>query len=102
MAEIGVFRGDFSAAMLDACPSITDYYMDRSLAPPRRLEQACEQCDERFERIYRKAMKVTATHEGKRRVLRGRTTEVINQIDDGAPILSTSTVTTLYVASPST
>ena len=30
-------------------------------------------------------MKVTATHEGKRRVLRGRTTEVIDQIDDGVP-----------------
>ena len=27
MAEIGVFRGAFSAAMLEGCPSITDYFM---------------------------------------------------------------------------
>ena len=35
MAEIGVFRGAFSAAMLDGCPSITDYYM---IDPWRHLD----------------------------------------------------------------
>ena len=84
MAEIGVFRGAFSAAMLDGCPSITDYYM---IDPWRHLDdwnKPANSDDERFERILRKAMKVTATHERRRRVLRGRTTEVIDQIDDGA------------------
>ncbi len=79
-AEIGVFRGAFAAAMLDACPELDSYVM---IDPWRHLDdwnKPANAADDRFAAIFAEAMGVTAQHEAKRRVLRGRTTEVIDQL----------------------
>lgn len=79
-AEIGVFRGAFAAAMLDACPGIEDYLM---VDPWRHLDdwnKPANTGDERFEEFLAEALASTAAHEARRRVLRGRTTEVVDRI----------------------
>lgn len=79
-AEIGVFRGAFAAAMLDACPEITTYLM---IDPWRHLDdwnKPANAGDDRFAAILAEAMRVTSAHESRRRILRGRTTEVIDRV----------------------
>jgi len=84
VAEIGVFRGEFAEQVLRDCAGIETYYM---VDPWRRLEdwnKPANRDDDVFERFYRKAMERTAAHEAKRVVLRGKTTEVVDRIPDGA------------------
>jgi hypothetical protein len=84
VAEIGVYRGRFAAALLDACPQIETYYM---IDPWRNLadwNKPANTTDERFEAFYREAMERTAAHADRRVVLRGTTTEVIDEIPDGS------------------
>ena len=81
-AEIGVYRGDFARHLLDGCPSIETYYM---VDPWRHLDdwnKPANRDDATFERILAEAMDKTQSHEARRVVLRGRTTEVIDQIPD--------------------
>ena len=82
VAEIGVYRGVFAAHMLANCPSVDTYYM---IDPWRHLDdwnKPANRDDSTFERLYAQAMDSTRAHEGRRVVLRGRTTEVIDQIPD--------------------
>jgi predicted O-methyltransferase YrrM len=84
VAEIGVYRGRFAARMLDDCPAIETYYM---VDPWRNLDdwnKPANTTDETFERFYREAMERTAAHEARRVVLRGTTTEVIDEVPDGS------------------
>ncbi len=84
LVEIGVFRGAYAATVLDACAGISDYYM---IDPWRHLDdwnKPANRDDDRFEVFYQESMAATAAHESRRRVLRGRTTEVIGRIGDGA------------------
>ena len=84
LAEIGVYRGQFAAKLLDECPGISTYYM---IDPWRNLadwNKPANKSDDVFEGFYREAMERTSEHEAKRVVLRGTTTEVINQIPDGS------------------
>lgn len=84
VAEIGVYRGRFAAAMLDGCPAIDSYYM---IDPWRNLadwNKPANTTDERFEAFYTETMDRTSAHADKRVVLRGTTTEVIDQIPDGS------------------
>ena len=83
LAEIGVYRGDFAARVLGACPSITRYYM---IDPWRHLEdwnKPANKADDTFEGYFQETMRKTEPHEAKRVVLRGRTLDVIDQIGDG-------------------
>lgn len=83
IAEIGVFRGAFAEEILGRCDEITDYYM---IDPWRHLEdwnKPANKGDQVFDKIFQEAMDRTAAFEDRRRVLRGRTTEVIDQIPDG-------------------
>jgi hypothetical protein len=83
IAEIGVFRGAFAEEILGRCDEITDYYM---IDPWRHLEdwnKPANKDDQIFDKIFQEAMDRTAAFEERRRVLRGRTTEVIDQIPDG-------------------
>lgn len=80
--EVGVFRGEFAQALLEAAPAIERYYM---LDPWRHLddwEKPANRSDESFERFYQEAMERTGAHAHKRVVLRGRTSEVIDEIPD--------------------
>ena len=83
IAEIGVFRGAFAEEILGRCDEITDYYM---IDPWRHLDdwnKPANKDDQVFDKIFQEAMDRTAAFEDRRRVLRGRTTEVIDQIPDG-------------------
>jgi len=84
VAEIGVYRGVFAARVLASCPAIETYYM---IDPWRHLDdwnKPGNREDGTFQRFFEEAMDKTRDHEGQRVVLRGRTTEVIDQIPDGS------------------
>lgn len=80
MAEVGVFKGDFAAQLLKACPSIEQYFM---IDPWRHLDdwnKPANRDDNTFEAFYAEAMTKTDFAADKRIVLRGTTTQVIDQI----------------------
>lgn len=82
VAEVGVFRGEFAERVLDGCPAITDYYL---VDPWRHLDdwnKPANRPDDQFREIFDEAMRRTAQHEDRRIVLRGRTSEVIDEIPD--------------------
>jgi hypothetical protein len=84
VAEIGVYRGAFAAHMLDSCPDVSTYYM---IDPWRHLDdwnKPANRDDPTFERLFEQAMRSTQAHQQRRVVLRGRTTEVIDEIPDGS------------------
>jgi len=84
VAEIGVYRGAYAQRVLDACPALETYYM---IDPWRHLDdwnKPANRGDDTFERFYAETMDKTSAHDAKRVVLRGRTTEVIDQIPDGS------------------
>jgi hypothetical protein len=84
IAEIGVYRGQFAQKLLARAPGIARYYL---IDPWRHLDdwnKPANKSDDVFEGFYREAMERTSEHEAKRVVLRGTTTEVIDQIPDGS------------------
>lgn len=84
MAEIGVFRGGFAASVLKRCDGIVRYYM---IDPWRNLgdwNKPANVPDDEFAHVFAEAMEKTAPWAGKRVVLRGRTSEVIDRIPDDA------------------
>lgn len=83
MAEVGVYRGDFAARMLDEAPDLKRYYM---IDPWRHLEdwnKPANKSDDVFEQFYAEVMSKTEAHADKRVVLRGRTVDVVEEIPDG-------------------
>ena len=83
IVEIGVYEGDFASALLQRCESITRYYM---LDPWRHLDnwnKPANRDDVRFERFFQEAKAKTDFARARRVILRGKTTEVIDQISDG-------------------
>jgi hypothetical protein len=83
VAEIGVYRGAFASHILDNCPSISTYYM---IDPWRHLEdwnKPANRADDTFAGFYDETLRLTAAHHEKRVILRGRTSEVIDDIADG-------------------
>jgi hypothetical protein len=84
VAEIGVWRGDFAAQILAACSSINAYYM---IDPWRHLDdwnKPANQDDLLFEQFLAKTKEKTEFAADKRVILRGKTTEVIDEIPDGS------------------
>lgn len=84
MAEIGVFRGDFSVEILDGCPSVTTYFM---VDPWRHLEdwnKPANTDDVTFARYYLWVLARTSKWSDRVRILRGRTVDVIDQIADAS------------------
>ena len=84
VAEIGVSRGVFAQALLEGCPGITTYYL---VDPWRHLEdwnKPLNKSDAEFSGVFKAALDRTAPWETKRVILRGRTTEVIDEISDGS------------------
>lgn len=83
VAELGVYRGDFAARLLQECGSIEKYYM---IDPWRHLDhwnKPANASDDVFEQYLSEAKAKTDFASQKRIVLRGTTTEVIDQIPDG-------------------
>src|SRR5215207_329421 len=84
LAEIGVYRGDFAARLLAECADMSTYYM---IDPWRHLadwNKPANKADDVFERYFRESMRKTSAWADKRVVLRGKTTDVIHQVSDGA------------------
>jgi predicted O-methyltransferase YrrM len=80
--ELGVLRGAFAEHILRNCPSVARYYM---LDPWRHLDDWNKPANvdqSTFEEIYSVAMAKTDFAREKRIVLRGTTTEVIDEIAD--------------------
>ena len=72
MAEIGVYRGDFAAFMLQRCPGLTRYYM---LDPWRHLSdwnKPSNKADPELEGFFREARAKTDFASAKRAILRSR------------------------------
>jgi hypothetical protein len=83
MAEVGVYRGDFAAEVLRRCEGLTAYYM---VDPWRRLSdwnKPANHEDAVLEEFFRETKAKTEFVAAKRVILRGKTTEVIDQISDG-------------------
>jgi len=83
-AEIGVYRGAFAEALLDACPGLETYYL---VDPWRHLDdwnKPANRDDDAFERIRAEALRRTEAHAARRVVLRGRTVDVVGDIPDGS------------------
>jgi Methyltransferase domain len=83
MVEIGVYRGDFAAAVLGRCDCVRKYYM---LDPWRYLDdwnKPANQDNAAFERFFQEATAKTDFANSRRVILRGKTSEVINQVPDG-------------------
>ena len=83
MAEIGVYRGDFAASMLQHCENLTSYYM---VDPWRHLSdwnKPANHEDKVLEEFFRETKAKTEFAAAKRIILRGKTTEVIERIGDG-------------------
>jgi hypothetical protein len=82
--EVGVYEGEFAAAMLAGCPSIRSYTM---LDPWRHLDnwnKPFNRSDEALNSVMERALDVTAFASDRRHVLRGTTLEVIDEIPDGS------------------
>lgn len=82
MAELGVYRGHFAETMLKNCTAIEHYIM---IDPWRHLQdwnKPANKNNEQFELFYNEAMSKTEFAANKRQVLRGTTTEVVDNIGD--------------------
>lgn len=82
VAEVGVFRGEFAAALLRQCPAISRYYL---LDPWRHLEQwnkPANQDDPTFQRFYEQTLERTGFAAERRVILRGTTQEMSGNIAD--------------------
>jgi methyltransferase family protein len=83
MSEIGVYRGDFAAFVLQRCECLTRYYM---IDPWRHLtdwNKPANQDDSLLAEFFSEAKIKTDFAAARRVILRGKTTEVIDQIADG-------------------
>lgn len=79
-AEIGVYKGAFAEKILKECPGINQYYM---IDPWRNLEnwnKPANRTNDIFESHYQLTLEKTAFAKEKRIILRGKTTEVIDEI----------------------
>lgn len=80
--EIGVYKGDFAQVMLERCTGIQSYYM---VDPWRNLSdwnKPANTDNEEFERYFNQTMDKTEFAKEKRHILRGKTTEVVQDIKD--------------------
>ncbi len=83
MVEVGVWKGDFAAEILQRCDCLTKYYM---VDPWRHLagwNKPANQDDAILDSFYEMAKAKTDFARNRRVILRGKTTEVIDQIEDG-------------------
>ncbi len=83
VAELGVFEGNFAATVLKECPRVARYFM---VDPWKHLEgwnKPANVNDLEFERIFETAKAKTESWASKRVILRGKTSDVIDEIAEG-------------------
>ncbi len=83
VAEVGIRYGNFSARLLTDCKSIETYYM---IDPWRHIDNGYNDLanvsDDEFQKIYDEAVAKVEFAKHKVQILRGTTSEVIDQIPD--------------------
>jgi hypothetical protein len=82
MAEIGVYSGDFALTVLGRCSTLERYYM---IDPWRHLndwKKPANEDDSVFEHLLSEAKAKTEFAAEKRVILRGKTSEVVDEIHD--------------------
>jgi hypothetical protein len=82
MVEIGVYRGDFAAALLGRCAGIAKYYM---IDPWKHLDnwnKPANQHDTIFEGFFQETRSKTDFAAPRRVILRGKTIDVVDEIAD--------------------
>ncbi|MFK7783100.1 class I SAM-dependent methyltransferase [Psychroserpens sp.] len=82
VAELGVYRGDFAKYLLENTSKIDRYIM---IDPWRNLSDWNKPANENnniFEEFYQETLQKTNFAKDKREILRGKTTEVIDKIED--------------------
>lgn len=84
MAEVGVWRGDFSREILTRCTALQRYVMIDPWAHLSDWNKPYNTEQRRFDEIYAEAMQQTEFAASKREVLRGRTKDVAASIPDGS------------------
>jgi len=84
VAEIGVWKGDFAASILGECPTIQKYYMVDPWAQLPDWNKPFNVSNKEFKAVYDEALKKTDFAAKKRQVLKGKTKDVISQIDDSS------------------
>jgi len=82
MLEIGVFRGGYAAKILSSCDDIELYYMIDPWAELPDWNKPANSKSKAFEDVFQEAMAATDFARDKRRVLRGTTKDMIDQIPD--------------------
>ena len=82
IAEIGVWKGDFAAAILTNCPSIEKYVMIDPWAQLPDWNKPFNVTTKEFKAVYDEAMRKTEFAAEKRHIMRGRTKDVIEEIDN--------------------
>ena len=84
ICELCVYRGDFSKAILERCHFIRRYIM---IDPWKNLSdwnKPANHKDNTFDVFYKETLERTDFAKDKRVVLKGTTTEIINEIDDNS------------------
>lgn len=84
MAEVGVWYGEYAAAMLASCPGISTYYLVDPWRPLDDWNKPANVPTERFAEAHRAAMAAIAFAGSRAVVLRGTTREVAEAIPDGS------------------
>jgi hypothetical protein len=82
--EVGVWKGEYAQYILERCDSIQKYYMIDPWATLPDWNKPYNVAPKAFDEVYQEAMKRTEFAASKRVVLRGRTKEVIDDIEDGS------------------
>jgi hypothetical protein len=84
LLELGVYKGEFAEYILKQCPEITSYTM---LDPWRNLSdwnKPANTDNTEFEGYYKETIYKTKFAQEKICILRGKTTEVIQQVNDAS------------------
>jgi hypothetical protein len=79
-----VYRGEFARSLLERAPSIERYVMIDPWRAIRNWNKPANADDCTFEDHYRETLSATSFAADKRVILRGKTTEVIDRIEDGS------------------
>lgn len=82
VAEIGVWKGEFAEEILKSCPCIESYMMIDPWAQLPDWNKPFNVSGKEFVEVYDEAMRRTDFAADKRKILRGRTKEVVDSIED--------------------
>jgi hypothetical protein len=84
MAEVGVWKGEFTKQLLEQCEFIDRYYMIDPWANLPDWNKPFNVAQEVFDDVYDEAMNNTKFASSKTVILRGRTKDVIDHIPDNS------------------